>query len=181
MNFKKIVPSCGAFVLLMVLIVDLPDEAVAQADQPLFELPVQLVGFPVIIAAVRLTNFVKKLAYSLNPQTYQSRTRRSIDHTTESSYASVAIDVAVAEKRILSELGPKACVMEEPCRIHAWKAIPGEQPDWNDILSNYKVHSVGMRQWYLLSVFLGDVIRSPSLCKQLSKRLDCDRASREHA
>uniref|UniRef100_A0A1B0D6Q4 Uncharacterized protein n=1 Tax=Phlebotomus papatasi TaxID=29031 RepID=A0A1B0D6Q4_PHLPP len=71
--------------------------------------------------------------FQAQTETYQSRTRRSVEHGTD-SYATVAIDVVQAEKRILSEFGPKACVLEEPCRIHAWKAVPGEQPDWNDIL-----------------------------------------------
>lgn len=46
-----------------------------------------------------------------------------------------AISVALAERQILTELGPKACVIEEPCRIHATrKSKRGAQPDWTDIL-----------------------------------------------
>lgn len=45
--------------------------------------------------------------------------------------------------------------------------------------SNYKSQSTGMKEWYLLSVFLGDVIRDANLCKQLAKRLTCGPAESE--
>ncbi|XP_049539424.1 uncharacterized protein LOC125953721 [Anopheles darlingi] len=153
------------------------------AQEPLFELPVQLIGFPVIILSVRLANFAKKLAYSLNPKTYQSRSRRETlsGTTVEPEQLSwLAIDVAQAERKIYQEFGPKACIEEEPCRIHAVSSARMDQykPDWDDILKNYKSQSNGMKQWYLLSVFLGDYLRDVQFCKQLAKRLDCNRYQR---
>lgn len=69
-------------------------------------------------------------------ETYQTRSRRSSPSDTEElGVSTLAIDLAIAEKKILQELGPKACVMEEPCRIHAArKAKTGAQPEWADIL-----------------------------------------------
>lgn len=58
-------------------------------------------------------------------------------HTPEyfSEISETAVNVALAERQILNELGPKACIMEEPCRIHATrKARRGAQPQWTDIL-----------------------------------------------
>lgn len=41
-------------------------------------------------------------------------------------------------------------------------------------LRNYKVQSTGgMKQWYLLSLFIGDAVRDVPLCKHLAKRMPC--------
>lgn len=63
-----------------------------------------------------------------------SRSRR---HTMEyhGELSETAINLAIAERQILNELGPKACILEEPCRMHATrKARRGSQPEWSDIL-----------------------------------------------
>lgn len=67
MQIKVWIPSAITVVYIAILFsLECMDNAIAQ--EPVFELPVQLVGFPVIILAVRLSNFVKKLQYSLNPR-----------------------------------------------------------------------------------------------------------------
>lgn len=60
--------------------------------------------------------------------------RHALDYYgTEISEA--AINAAISERQILHELGPKACILEEPCKLHAVrKAKRGSQPDWSDIL-----------------------------------------------
>lgn len=71
MKISIIFPSFSLLALIILVTIDHTDKSVvAQEQQPVFELPVQLVGFPVIILAVRFSNFVKKLAYSVNPSEF---------------------------------------------------------------------------------------------------------------
>ncbi|KAK9758899.1 hypothetical protein QE152_g565 [Popillia japonica] len=140
----------------------------AEAQTSSIQLPVELVGFPVIVLAVRLSNFVKKLAYSLNPNTYVSRARRSIA-------SDDMIDMVEAEKRLVAELGESVCVYTRVCLHHAEKARKSigrtrYNVDWDEVFSHYKTTADKNKEFYLLSVFLGDFIASPKFCNQLAKR-----------
>lgn len=69
-------------------------------------------------------------------ETYQSRVRRaSLDYSSSDEIVPPSIDVDFAEKKILEEYGPKACVIEEACKLHSLRpGRVGAQPDWVDIL-----------------------------------------------
>lgn len=68
LNTKLVIPYAYFIFALLIGLIETPERAIAQ--QPLFELPVQLIGFPVIVLAVRISTFVKRLAYSLNPRKF---------------------------------------------------------------------------------------------------------------
>ncbi|KAJ2954755.1 hypothetical protein O0L34_g3058 [Tuta absoluta] len=156
-------------VLLVLLLANCGD--VSSQDTP-FELPVQLVGFPFIVLSVRLTNFLKKLSYSVSPATYRARNRREL--TLEQS--GEPFDAQEVEKYIVGEFGARACVFERVCTHYAARAQahPRPQLDWPDVFSQYKRSPDQAKEYYLLSVFLGDIVGSPQLCHQLGKRRSCD-------
>ncbi|XP_022915544.1 uncharacterized protein [Onthophagus taurus] len=154
------------FVLINIFLLQLVPSGNAQ--QSSIQLPVELVGFPVIILAVRLSNFVKKLAYSLNPSTYISRSKRGISNDD-------MIDMLEAEKRLVSELGENVCIYTRVCLLHADKAKKSigkknYSVNWDEVFSHYKTTSDKNKEFYLLSIFLGDFIASPKFCNLLAKR-----------
>ncbi|XP_029055914.1 uncharacterized protein LOC114882901 [Osmia bicornis bicornis] len=155
----------GCYFLILALVSGAP-----RPEEPTFELPVQLVGFPVIVAAVRITNFVKKLAYSLNPETYVNRVKRALPLV----HAEEILDVGQVEKKLVSELGNNVCVYERICARYASKTLQKRSRervlDWDVVFREYKSSPNPMKENYLLSVFLGDIIGSPRLCHQLAKR-----------
>lgn len=66
MKVLNVLPAAYLFLVALLSTTSYSGTSV-KAQEPLFELPVQLIGFPVIILSVRLANFAKKLAYSVNP------------------------------------------------------------------------------------------------------------------
>ncbi|GLV37707.1 uncharacterized protein CBL_13980 [Carabus blaptoides fortunei] len=169
MKVNKVIFTCLCQFLLLLM---LQEETVVNTapQQPTFELPVQLLGFPIIILAVRLSNFVKKLAYSLNPRTYMSRTKRELITADDT-----IIDMDEAEKRLVAELGEHVCIYNRVCLHYAERAKLNKSRslrtlDWDDILRQYKGSPDRNKEFYLLSVFLGDIVASPKFCNQLAKR-----------
>lgn len=132
-----------------------------------FEIPVQLIGFPVIVLAVRLSNFVKKLAYAVNPNTYQQRSKRSALGPRE-------MNVTEVEKKLVAEMGEKVCIYEKVCEEYAKRAnrleTENNMLDWENVFSKYEDTPKATKKFYLLSVFLGDIVASPNLCKELAKK-----------
>lgn len=60
--------------------------------------------------------------------------RASLDDSTGDETVP-SIDVDYAMRKIIDEYGPKACIIEEPCKSHALRHGPKfGQPDWTDIL-----------------------------------------------
>ncbi|XP_008194617.1 uncharacterized protein LOC103313343 [Tribolium castaneum] len=158
------------YVSIYMALLILEEATPVAAQEPSIELPVELIGFPVIIIAVRLSNFVKKLAYSLNPRTYTGRVRRAAIASSDEM-----IDMIEAEKRLVLELGENVCIYTKVCLHHAEKASKAKGRremvvDWDEIFSNYKSTKEKQKEFYLLSVFLGDFIASPRFCNQLAKR-----------
>ncbi|KYM96428.1 PREDICTED: uncharacterized protein LOC108779438 [Cyphomyrmex costatus] len=143
---------------------------VAGQNEPLFEVPVQLIGFPVIIASVRIVNFLKKLAYALSPDTYVSRVKRAHPLI----YDDEILDVDQVEKKLVAELGNNVCIYEKICVKYAERTLQRRSLErvlnWNEVFREYKSSSNSMKENYLLSVFMGDVIGSPKLCHLLAKR-----------
>lgn len=78
--------------------------------------------------------FCKSLFYCIG--TYQSRVRRSsLDYSDEDAAIASHVNIDVAVNKIRVEYGPKACIIEDPCKLHALRpGRMGAQPDWNDIL-----------------------------------------------
>ncbi|XP_076760757.1 uncharacterized protein LOC143429166 [Xylocopa sonorina] len=175
MRLSRVFHLLGCYFLAVTLVSAAP----APQQEPAFQLPLELVGFPVLIAAVRISNFVKKLAYSLSPDTYVSRVKRApqLVHDEE------ILDVGQVEKKLVSELGTNVCIYERICAKYASQTLRKRSReralDWNVVFSEYKSSPNPMKENYLLSVFLGDIVGSPRLCHQLAKRgRGCDEAAR---
>ncbi|VVC35987.1 Hypothetical protein CINCED_3A024257 [Cinara cedri] len=186
---KQLAPSAAVIAgllavqsLLLLGVLDAPGfrtAAVVRAQDSPFELPVQLIGFPVIIIAVKMSNFVKKLAYALSPSTYRRKAKR--DLTASSPAFPASVDVLKAQEMILKEMGPDVCVFEKVCSEYAEASALAKKNhnnkdgkdhmDWEKIISGYMETGSAKKKYYMLSVFLGDVLGSPEFCSRIVRKI----------
>lgn len=59
--------------------------------------------------------------------TYRSRSKRETNN--------LAYDADYAQKEILREFGQRACILEEPCRLHASRPgrVSQTHPNWSEV------------------------------------------------
>ncbi|KAM0729745.1 hypothetical protein ACS0PU_003622 [Formica fusca] len=171
MQLPRTLLLLGCCFLALTLVTAAP----AGQEEPFFELPVHLIGFPIIIASVRITNFFKKLAYILNPETYVSRVKRA--HTHFSTHDEEILDIDQVEKKLVTEFGNNVCIYERICVEYAERMLRRKNRqldwsilDWDEVFSEYKSSSNLTKENYLLSIFLGNIISSPKLCHSLAER-----------
>ncbi|CAB3377269.1 Hypothetical predicted protein [Cloeon dipterum] len=164
----------AALLVLSVLLEAAPQgDAELETVEPPFTLPVQLVGFPVIIMAVKFANFLKKLTYSLNPKTYVGRVRRGAldpsllrEHLTHGRYDG-DLDISNVEHQLVAEMGPDVCLFETICKKYS---MHKKSLEWEDVVKEYESYAGNRKKFYLLSVFLGEIVSSPKLCHQIATR-----------
>ncbi|XP_020280301.1 uncharacterized protein LOC109853013 [Pseudomyrmex gracilis] len=170
MHMRRIFLLFGCYFVVLTLAYDDADEGTYTDFLPLY-----LIGFPVIAISVRITNFLKKLAYALNPDTYVSRVKRAqaLIHDEE------ILDVEQIEKKLVAEFGNNVCLYERTCTKYAERTLARRSRervlDWTKVFREYRSSPNPMKENYLLSVFLGDIIGSPKLCHLLAERgRSCD-------
>nr|XP_024219508.1 uncharacterized protein LOC106687786 [Halyomorpha halys] len=115
------------------------------------------------LAAKKVEN---QLIYSSFPDTYRSRPRRAPG-------LAPPIDVAEVEKQLVAEMGEKVCIYEQICEHYALQSLQPDVDailDWEQIFRKFATSSRDDAEFYLLSIFLGDIVGSPHLCRQLAKR-----------
>ncbi|XP_055380691.1 uncharacterized protein LOC129611525 [Condylostylus longicornis] len=151
------------FVLNFLMLSELSTLVLCQ--EPVFDIPVQLVGFPVIALSVRLANFAKKLMYSLNPGTYKTISKRS--------YEKHAPFIFQIKTNIIEEFGEDSCVENATCESYAMQEEPSLESLFSVVLRMHQENMSNQNRSRLLSSIIGSLTKDSHLCSALGEVLPC--------